>query len=273
MPSAAQRFLKPIAQAVLREDYPRVQRHVEEFQHRRWWRSTPLAAPTRAVAEHHGLVVQGGPFSGLRYPPDSIELSETVAPKILGIYEQELNALVETLVAADHDVMVNIGSAEGYYAIGLAMRSPGMKVIAFDRSATQQRLCREMAARNGVAERIEVRGECGLDELREITAERPLVVADCEGCEVDLLCPEQVSLLRRAAVVVELHDFLRSGATEQLDERFAATHGRTLIGAEPRYPSDSPALAEVGLGFIDEHLAVTEFRPEPMSWVVYEPRD
>ena len=45
-------------------------------------------------------------------------------------------------------------SAEGYYAVGLTVRMPAADVFAFDTDAEAQRMCRDMAERNGVSEHV-----------------------------------------------------------------------------------------------------------------------
>src|SRR4051794_40351820 len=67
-----------------------------------------------------GPQVQTGPFAGLEFARASAEGCHV--PKLLGCYERELHGLVEAAVADGYDDIVNIGCAEGYYAVGLARR-------------------------------------------------------------------------------------------------------------------------------------------------------
>src|SRR6478672_6897407 len=68
-----------------------------------------------------GLVVQHGPFKGMKYPGVN-SVGSALIPKLLGSYERELHPLIDSICAGQYDQVVDIGCAEGYYAVGLAMR-------------------------------------------------------------------------------------------------------------------------------------------------------
>jgi hypothetical protein len=218
-------------------------------------RSRRLRSVTRAFVAWHGLQVSGGPFAGLRYPDAS---ATSLIPKLLGAYERELHAAVERAVAERPKLIVNVGAADGYYAVGLARRCPDAAVHAFEADARERELLARVAAANGVAIRIE--GAAAVGDLRALSGGRALAVIDCEGCEATLLDPDRVPLLRTATIVVELHDFAVPG--DGVVARFASTHDVTLIptGAQP--PERSSSLA----------LALSEYRPGPMRWAVMFPR-
>src|SRR2546425_613282 len=65
-----------------------------------------------------------GPFAGMRLVAETAFL-----PELLGIWEQELHPVIEGLIAADPDLVVNVGGANGYYAVGLARRIPRAAVV------------------------------------------------------------------------------------------------------------------------------------------------
>src|SRR3989442_4367093 len=135
--------------------------------------------------------------------------------------------------------VVNIGSGEGYYAVGLARRLPDATVYAFDIDQRAQVACREMAERNGV--QLKVGGECTTANLQSLLADGGLVVIDCEGCERELVDPS----LPRADWIIESHDFVAAGTTELLFERLERTHDIERVEQRPRDPSRYPELAVV----------------------------
>jgi hypothetical protein len=207
------------------------------------YRAKRTAAYTRRFAGWHGLTVTGGPFAGLAYP-DTEPLS--LVPKLLGVYESELHAAVEDAIRAAPGVIVNVGAADGYYAVGMARRLPDARVIAYEADAGQRAICARVAAANGVE--LDLRGAAGPGDL----AGAALVVMDCEGCERALLEPGLA-----AAVIVELHDFLDPGVGEEIAARFAPTHDVELIPTAPQPPARHP---------------LSEQRPGPMRWAVMTPR-
>lgn len=76
-----------------------------------------------------GLIV-AGPFRGMRYIEKAV--CSELPPKILGTYEMELHALIESIVARRPSCIIDIGAAEGFYAVGFATRLPNCMVVAFD---------------------------------------------------------------------------------------------------------------------------------------------
>ena len=67
------------------------------------------------------LVVMNGPFSGMKYP-SLFSHSSSIFPKIIGSYENELEPTFKNLFEKSFNTIFNIGSAEGYFAIGLAIK-------------------------------------------------------------------------------------------------------------------------------------------------------
>src|SRR5207248_9814438 len=87
-------------------------------------------------------------------------------PKLMGTYELELHPIIEQLCKQQFNRIIDVGAAEGYYAVGMAIRSPASEVIAFETTAEGQALIAELAELNEVKARVEVRGHCGLESLR-----------------------------------------------------------------------------------------------------------
>ena len=155
--------------------------------------------PTRTVLH--------GPFKGMQYPKlDSV--GSALFPKLLGSYECELNGIVEQVVGNQYTEIVDIGCAEGYYAVGLAMRCPSAKVFAFDTNTRAIQLCREMMQLNGIeASRYAVNGYCESNTLENIpVSERALIISDCEGYEKQLFTSSSVKKLDKHDFLIEVHD-------------------------------------------------------------------
>ena len=185
-------------------------------------------------------------------------------PKMIGCYELELHSVIEEIVQKDYQRIVDVGCAEGYYAVGLALRIPGSTVYAYDIDEDARRLCTMMADRNGVGDRVIIRGRCSQDELAKvISADRCLVVCDCEGFEFELLDPARVSDLRRCDILAELHEFITPGITSALLTRFATSHRTTLISSSPRIPGMRPEFRRLSVA--DQIHALGE-RPVQMQW-------
>jgi hypothetical protein len=208
------------------------------------------------------------------YVEDSV--GSAYLPKLLGIYERETAGCIESICRQAPDVIVDVGAAEGYFAVGLARRNPQAEVIAFEMDAAGRESLRRTAHSNGVLDRIRIRGRCEPGELASVLdgAGRPAVICDVEGYELSLLDPATVPALVRASILAEVHEFVVPGIGAQLLARFAGTHRVEQIWAAPRTREDFPwrtaATALLPRSYLD--WAVSEWRPPGMSWLWMEPR-
>jgi hypothetical protein len=200
-----------------------------------------------------------------------------ILPKVVGTYELEIIPAIEAICRAGCDRIVDIGAAEGYYAVGLALRNPDAKVVGFEMNASARYYLRRLAQRNGVADRIEVRGLCNPDSLTHAMegARHPAVVCDCEGAEDSLLDPARIESLRRSFVLVETHDGLSTdagvleGITDRLRERFEPTHEVEVIRSRDRTTDDLPN--GIHLSPDEATEAMNEGRPRA-KWMFLIPR-
>jgi hypothetical protein len=222
------------------------------------------------LSEEAERKVQSGPFQGMRYVSEAT--GSALLPKLVGSYEDELHSLFENaILKTRYDVIVDVGCAEGYYAVGLALRLPAVPIYAYDIDGYARHLCRQMARRNRVEARIHLRGACSPQELNRVLHGRALIICDCEGYERSLLAPEQVAALRQADVLVELHDFMDSTITPTLLARFEPTHEITLLDTQHKDP-DRYTLPE-SLSQEDRDFLVNEYRPAQMQWAWMTPRN
>jgi hypothetical protein len=218
--------------------------------------------------------VMQGPFAGMLYGRESH--GSAYIPKLLGIYECELTPQVEALIARGPKLVVDLGAAEGYYAVGLARRLPQTQIIAFEMEPKGQDALREMAALNGCVDYVGVRGKCEPEDLADALGNErnAVVICDVEGYEERLLDLTSVPTLRHAAILVEVHDFIVPGITEILKMRFSETHLITHIWQEPRscdgFPWRTFWTALLPKSYLD--WAVSEWRPVRMAWLWMEPK-
>jgi len=235
---------------------------------RSWRERRALEEMLQRIMVRHGLVVQSGPFQGMVYPRQLAErkrlLWNGVLPKLLGCYEAELHDVVTRVVKRQYRKVINIGCAEGYYAVGLALCMPAVPIFAFDLDPVARQFCEELARANGVSDRVTVQGECTKETLRKLTSERSLIICDCEGCERDLLRPEIAPGLAVCDLVAELHDFVDPSMSRTVRGRFVRSHHITALSIEKRDPSIYPVLR--GVNSYKQRLAVAEFRWGPLEW-------
>ncbi len=239
---------------------------------------TPLGAFRRRNADFFLYLllrtVRGGPFTGLRYVGTSP--NPQIAPFLIGLNELEIWPFVRRLIAGGHDGFVNVGAAEGYYAAGMARFSPIPRIISYEGDRLGRILTRFMARKNGVADRVDVRGLCTPETLAASLAPfaRPALLMDVEGYEEILADPATNPHLARTTLVIELHEHERPMG-DILRPRFAATHTIDEIWTRPRTLADLPAALWPATLFYSRArllLLGTEHRGHEMRWWLLTPR-
>ena len=128
-----------------------------------------------------------------------------LAPKVIGSYERELHAAVDGVIAGDYERIIDVGCAEGYYAVGLAWRKR-IPVVAYDSSAEARACLAELAGLNGVSSLIDGRETCDTEELESFSGQRVFLICDIEGAEGQLLDPTRAPALLGFDLLVEVHD-------------------------------------------------------------------
>lgn len=245
---------------------PSAERLAAALRHLAKWRSALLDA---TLAQRSGTTVLTGPFAGMAYPVRAAEGAR--AARILGAYEASLAPVIETIIARAPPLVIDIGCAEGYYAVGLARRMPGTRVLARDASEPAQALCRALAAANGLGDRVEVGGLFAPADLAICAGTRAAVIIDIEGAEEELLlAPEAAPALRTADILVEVHEGMRPGLLARIEARFDASHRITRLGRSLA-PQALPDWAE-GLSDLDRLLLLWEWRASPTPWLWMEPK-
>lgn len=234
------------------------------------WQGLELGKEFEDAAEvvRRDLTVRSGPFAGMVYAAAE-SAGSAFTPKLLGCYEQELHAIVESAIQSSPEIIVDIGAAEGYYAVGLAMRLPSARVIAYDTDPKARELCRAMAQANRVAQRVEIRGTCDQRELLQLSGTRSLIWCDCEGFERVLFTKEIAHALRTCQFVIETHDFVHPETTSMLREAFAETHDLTLVRSVPDglRPTVYPQALLASYREDIRIALMAESRPANMTWL------
>jgi hypothetical protein len=218
----------------------------------------------------YGDTVMQGPFRGLTYPPLE-HWASCRFEKIVGTYEHELHALIDRLPASkSYQTIVNVGGAEGFYSIGLALLFPAARVFSFEAQPFNTDFGKNLACLNGVEDRIDFQGFCTAETLAAVQPKGPVLVwMDIDTGERPVLDPVKVPWLLQADILVELHDCLEPGLTPLIRSRFSTTHHIQQItnsGVEyVRYPilRDLP--------FFEIDALVGDDRRGLQDWLFMEP--
>ena len=231
------------------------------------WRSVLIQ---NTLLQQHGTVVMQGPLAGMDFLSQSAEGCHIA--KLLGCYEQPLQPFIEQAIDLAYPTILNIGCAEGYYAVGMARRMPSSQVLAFDLNPKAQEVCTALAIKNGVLDRIKVGALFKPEDFESYANQKVLVLCDIEGAEKDLLNPEAAPALKGMDLIVESHECLIPGITQTLIDRFKDTHNLTLVQDNgQRQLKDAPQWFN-NLAHLDQLLATWEWRSGATPWLVMKAR-
>lgn len=184
--------------------------------------------------------VESGPFKAMRLPDRC--WGKTI-PLFLGSFEAETHPWIERLKSGEFKTVLNIGTAEGYVAIGFARCMPKTQVVAFERTKSIHHMCKLLAKLNEVEDQVSIKGDCTHKVLQDNINLPCLIFCDIDGGEYDLLDPEAVPDLTKCTMLIEMHDHIVSGATEVMTRRFSLTHLIEIAEQSERDPSHYPVLA------------------------------
>jgi len=222
-------------------------------------------AVAEKLIERFGDRVQEGPFAGLKLTPAAC--AEQVGPYLLGTYESELDGAWGIVFRGSYTQIVDIGAKFGYYAVGLAARYPEASVVAFDTDWWARRAVTGMAAANGTRN-VEVKGFCSPRWLGGHIQPASLIISDCEGYEAALFGPSVIPALRSATLVIETHDQMVPGVSENLRRVFGGTHLVRTFGHDGIRRGTTRALDFLTDG--ERQLAIQEVR-SPQIWLLCLP--
>ncbi|MDP8908786.1 MAG: hypothetical protein M3N47_06635 [Chloroflexota bacterium] len=230
-----------------------------------------ITALGERLAAASDTTVRGGPFAGLRYPPGRLADVDAPVAKLVGCYEQEIADIFAEALQGGVEVFVDVGSADGYYAVGMAARNPRLTTYAYDLSRSARQLCAAVAQLNGVGDRVRLRRRCDAGELSRLPLEGAVLLCDIEGGEAEFFDPRTIGLLRRARVVVEAHDgAMQGGLGRQVVRAFEHSHVARVIHPQSRQPDDARLN---GWSASERAIAMTESRRPGDHWVDLLPRD
>ena len=229
------------------------------------------------VSELCDYTVRYGPFAGMQIARESWWSAADRGAMILGLYECEVLRHIEQL-DPHYDVLVDVGAADGYYAVGCLVAGKAKHAYCFEISTSGRESIVRNAELNGVADRVTVLGEAHpgfMKALRNdfhLDLSRAFVIMDIEGAEQQLLTPTDVASLANSVSIIELHDHALPDNFDQDLRATADSVGLNMVEltTQARDPGSFPELARWTDD--DRWILCSEGRPRLMRWAVLTPR-
>jgi hypothetical protein len=229
----------------------------------RKWRTRQLDAISKKLSKQFGDVVLDGSFKGLKYCKDACV---TFPPsKRIGSYECELSPVVEHIVSNNYDRIVDVGSAEGYYAVGLLTRTKSSLMFAYEITPGDRDWLLKNAKLNRVTDRLTIGEFCTPEVLQSIIKDRTFIFCDCEGYEEVLIDPDKVPLLNVTDMLIECHEDSVPGITEKLRTLFDTTHD--ILPIMPKIRQSSHWKYAGHAPWYIRQIALSDHRSKSEGWL------
>ncbi len=230
----------------------------------------------RRIYEESSGCVRYGDFKGLKLVSHRWGARD-LGSIILGEYERNIVEYINQ-VDLTRTTFVDVGAADGFYAVGLLHNGRMKRSICFESSEDGRTSIGANASANGVQSAISIRGTASklfakelLDELGD-ELKNSVFLFDIEGGEFDLLTNENLKILQNSILIVELHkeagDYERKVNNLYLNAR--DTHQIHTIqrnGANPFQFEELESWPDE-----DRQIVFSEGRRYSMTWIALHPR-
>ena len=182
--------------------------------------------------------------------------------KLLGCYEQLVMTELEVMLSIKkYENLINIGSDEGSYAVGIARLFPSMNIYTFDCNDVAQAECLKLSKLNKIKNKFIINGCFDATKIDiEDTNKATLFLVDCEGCENEIFTKEMIASFVNADYIIEMHYENHPNLLDKLNSYFSETHNVKLLTAKSDFEiikqNKSPEL--VGLSFEQKKYILAE---------------
>jgi|TARA_B110000003_G_scaffold266448_1_gene293436 hypothetical protein len=228
------------------------------------------------IDQKHNSTIQYGPFKGMLLSRGDWWGKIDRPSMIYGFYEQEV---LESLTKdrGKFKTLIDVGAADGYYAIGGIISKTFEKSICYEIAEEGQNQIRKNAKLNNVSDKVEIRGEAKRnfhDDFSQEELSSSIILMDIEGVEFDLFAQREDFLkLKHSTLIIESHalyfddgDIKQQNLISMAQEFFDVTELKTGLRdfsnfTDLRKYSDS-----------DRWLMCSEGRGELMSWLRLDPK-
>ena len=135
--------------------------------------------------------VMQGPFTGMKFCVPDYNTA-----MLSGTWEKVLpQKTLDDFLAIDPKRILCIGAAEGYYAVGLGIRFPNCRIIAFEQQIKYQIMLGRLSIENDLTN-LQLQGKCTPNTLQQTLGanlDSSIVICDVEGYEIELLDPVNIN--------------------------------------------------------------------------------
>ena len=158
--------------------------------------------------------IKYGPFKGIKIEKDKWWGNLDSASQCLGLYELEiLNYLKKYKFDKNKkfDTFIDIGAADGYYAIGMLYSGLTSQSVCFEISPKGREVIQKNWENNGSKGKLKIYGKATpkkILNLSDTLFENTLILIDIEGNEFDLLDKDVLYKIKNCIIIIEIHNWI-----------------------------------------------------------------
>lgn len=219
-------------------------------------------------------IVQYGPFKGMILNRQTWWGELDLGAQCLGLYEYEILSLLSQRKDKQFDTFIDIGAADGYYAVGMLFSNLVSSVICFEASANGQQAIKNNWQKNGSPGELHIHGVADNITIQSIPDEalnNALIMIDIEGHEFELLDASFLDKLKHSEILIEIHNWVENFEVkyESLLKRLMQYFDISIVERVERPTTSRPEL----ISFTDDNrlLLVSERRPCLMRFLHLTP--
>ena len=187
------------------------------------------------ISKIYNNTVQQGPFKGMIINEDQFWGPGDRSSKILGLYEKEIQDLIVSIQKdKNYSTFVDIGGADGFFAIGSLVNNLFEKCEVFEISKRGRISIQKNSKQNNVYDSIKIHDKASKRSLIKIdNINNSLILCDIEGGEYELFDEKLINEIYPSDIIIEIHKD-KENSLVNFEKRFTKTYSLTKITQEPR---------------------------------------
>ena len=223
-------------------------------------------------AKKHNFIVQYGIFKNLKMNHDISWGRGDIASKIYGFYE---NKIQQKLKDINNPILIDIGAADGFFAIGSLKSKICEFCYAFEETKKSRENLSKTAKINNVQNKLSIIGKVTKDNFftllpSKINFSEVTILCDIEGGEFDFFSDEILATIRDSNIIIEIHKNHNKNLEIDLLERVKKYFDVSIIiDNDKNFESVSELHA---LNDIDRNLICSEGRSYIGKWWHLSPK-
>ena len=158
-----------------------------------------------------GGTVKYGPFTGLKLDKNTWWGKLDLGSQCLGLYEKEILDQIDLIDPNKYKTFIDIGAADGYYAVGMLTSKRAKKTICFEQEKKGRETILSKWENNGSTGELIIFGEANTKSLSDINPndlKNSIALIDIEGGEFDFLNFDTLKVLSSCLIFIEIHNWV-----------------------------------------------------------------